>query len=39
MWASNDGTGANMTPEQNAREERYLQKGLKELESVSPGLV
>lgn len=39
MWASNDGTGANMTPEQKAREERYLQKGLKELESVSPGLL
>lgn len=39
MWASNDGTGANMTPEQKAREEKYLQKGLKELESVSLGLL
>jgi hypothetical protein len=28
-----------MTPEQRAREERYLQKGLKELESVSGGLL
>ena len=39
IWASNDGTGTNMTPEQKAREERYLQKGLKELERVSPGLL
>ena len=39
LWASNDGTGANMTPEQRTREERFLQKGLKELESVSPGLL
>jgi hypothetical protein len=39
IWASNDGTGANMTPEQRAREERYLHKGLKELESVSLGLL
>lgn len=38
LWASNDGTGANMTPEQRTREERYLQKGLKGLESVSLGL-
>lgn len=35
LWASNDGTSANMTPEQRARETRYLQKGLKSLESVS----
>ena len=35
LWASNDGTSANMTPEQRAREARYLQKGLKSLESVS----
>lgn len=35
LWASNDGTGANMTPEQKRREEKYLQKGLKELENVS----
>lgn len=39
LWASNDGTGANMTPDQRRREERYLQKGLKELESVSLGLL
>ena len=35
LWASNDGTSANMTPEQRAREARYLTKGLKSLESVS----
>lgn len=35
LWASSDGTSANMTPEQRAREVRYLQKGLKSLESVS----
>lgn len=39
LWAANDGTGANMTPEQRRREEKYLQKGLKELESVSLGLL
>lgn len=39
LWASNDGTGANMTPEQRKREEKFLQKGLKELESVSPDLL
>lgn len=38
LWASNDGTGANMTAEQRTREEKYLQKGLKGLESVSLGL-
>lgn len=38
LWASNDGTGANMTADQRNREEKYLQKGLKELESVSLGL-
>lgn len=38
LWASNDGTGSNMTPAHRAREEKYLQKGLKELESVSTGL-
>ena len=36
LWASSDGTGANMTPEQRSREARYLQKGLTELESVRP---
>ena len=35
LWASSDGSSANMTPEQRAREARYLQKGLKSLESVS----
>lgn len=39
LWASNDGTGANMTPDQRRREEKYLQKGLKELESVSLDLL
>lgn len=39
LWASNDGTGANMTEEQRRREEKFLQKGLKELESVSLGLL
>lgn len=36
MWASSDGTGANMTAEQRAREARYLHKGLSGLESVRP---
>ena len=36
LWASSDGTSANMTTEQRAREARYLHKGLKSLESVSP---
>ena len=35
LWASNDGSGANMTEEQRAREARYLQNGLSALESVS----
>ena len=35
LWASNDGSGANMTGEQRAREARYLQTGLSALESVS----
>ncbi|KAF6221297.1 hypothetical protein HO133_002152 [Letharia lupina] len=33
LWASSDGTSANMTAEQRAREARYLHKGLKSLES------
>ena len=37
LWASNDGSRANMTDEQRAIEERYLQKGLSALESVSFG--
>ena len=36
LWASNDGTNANLTVEQRALETRYLQKGLQTLESVSP---
>ena len=36
MWASSDGSGANMTPEQRAREARFLQNGLSGLESVRP---
>ena len=36
LWASSDGTGANLTPEQRAREDKHLQKGLKGLETVSP---
>lgn len=39
IWASNDGTSSNMTADQWRREEKYLQKGLKELETVSPGLL
>lgn len=39
IWASNDGSSANMTADQRRREEKYLQKGLKELETVSPGLL
>ena len=35
LWASSDGTSANMTAEQRAREAMFLQKGLKSLESVS----
>ncbi len=37
LWASSDGTGANMTPEQRAREAKFLEGGFKKLESVSPG--
>ena len=39
IWAANDGTSANMTADQKRREEKYLQKGLKELETISPGLL
>ena len=35
LWASSDGTGANLTVSQKAREESYLQKGMDGLESVS----
>ena len=38
IWAANDGTSTNMTADQRRREEKYLQKGLKELETVSLGL-
>ncbi|KAL9601801.1 MAG: hypothetical protein Q9219_002291 [cf. Caloplaca sp. 3 TL-2023] len=33
IWASSDGTGANLTQEQKAKEARYLQKGMENLES------
>ncbi|MCJ1384792.1 hypothetical protein MMC17_007910 [Xylographa soralifera] len=33
LWASNDGTGANLTPEQRAKEAKFLQKSLENLES------
>ena len=35
LWASNDGTGANLTPEQRAKEAKFLQKSLENLETVS----
>ena len=35
LWASSDGTGANLTKEQRAREERFLKGALKKLEDVS----
>ena len=38
LWASNDGTGANLTQEQRDQEARFLNKSLKNLESVSPPL-
>jgi len=37
LWASSDGTGANMTPEERAREAKFLEGGFKKLESVSLG--
>ena len=37
IWASEgDGSGANMTADQKAKEARYLQKGLNGLQSVRP---
>ncbi|KAL8899294.1 MAG: hypothetical protein Q9207_006271 [Kuettlingeria erythrocarpa] len=33
LWASSDGTGANLSPEQKDREARFLQKGMDGLES------
>ncbi|MCJ1400989.1 hypothetical protein MMC11_004200 [Xylographa trunciseda] len=33
LWASNDGTGANLTPEQRAREAKFLQKSLENLDA------
>ncbi|KAL8853712.1 MAG: hypothetical protein Q9221_001523 [Calogaya cf. arnoldii] len=33
IWASSDGTGANLTPEQKAKETRYLQKGMEGFET------
>ena len=36
IWASSDGTGEHLTPEQRAKEAKFLQGGLGTLESVSP---
>ena len=36
MWASNDGSGGNLTKEQKDKEAKFLQKGLDALETVSP---
>ncbi|CAO1602122.1 hypothetical protein XANCAGTX0491_005753 [Xanthoria calcicola] len=33
IWASSDGTGANLTAEQKAKEARYFQKGMEGLET------
>ncbi|KAL8724724.1 MAG: hypothetical protein Q9166_007785 [cf. Caloplaca sp. 2 TL-2023] len=33
IWASSDGTGANLTAEQKAKEARFLQKGMEGLET------
>ncbi|MCJ1284331.1 hypothetical protein MMC26_003662 [Xylographa opegraphella] len=33
LWASNDGTGANLMPEKRAKEAKFLQKSLENLES------
>ncbi|KAL9037208.1 MAG: hypothetical protein Q9214_005802, partial [Letrouitia sp. 1 TL-2023] len=33
LWASNDGTGANMTNEQKAREEKCMSQSIRKLES------
>ncbi|KAL8672577.1 MAG: hypothetical protein Q9168_002982 [Polycauliona sp. 1 TL-2023] len=33
IWASSDGTGANLTAEQKAKEARYLKKGMEGLET------
>lgn len=35
LWGSSDGTGANLTHEQRKKEDKYLQKGLRGLETVS----
>lgn len=35
LWSSSDGTGANLTAEQRAKEDKQLRKGLKNLETVS----
>ncbi|KAL9612851.1 MAG: hypothetical protein Q9167_002583 [Letrouitia subvulpina] len=32
LWASNDGTGANMTTEQKTREEKYMSQSIRKLE-------
>ena len=35
LWASNDGTGTNLTDKQKDQEARFLNKSLKNLENVS----
>lgn len=35
LWASNDGTGANLTADQRDKEARFLQSSLDNLENVS----
>ena len=39
IWAANDGTGANLSADHRSREEKHLQKKIKDLESVSTPLV
>ena len=34
LWASNDGSGSNLTADEKEKEARYLSKSLKNLESV-----
>ena len=35
LWATNDGSGANLTDEQRAKEAKFLEKSLDSLENVS----
>lgn len=36
LWASDDGTGVNMTADEKKREDKLLEKSLKGLERVGP---